>query len=509
MANPISMMLAKFWDSHPALLYGLSVLLFIGAALNENWIILIPLICLAGIHQIRLLLVLCLGLSVFFLVNARYQFPEMTSEDVMGTAEVELSSLSFHKKNFGNLWIYHGILRAFVPDNETKSIARDLPISVSFLEKEGAERPSCDASYFISGALRKTDYGSYSIAKSHKSPWVLIKENWSWGECRFKAKKWVKDYIESRITKSRSRSFLSGLATGNFSDKQIWFEFSRFGLQHIMAISGFHFAILASMLSFFLGLFLSKKTTSITLIFCLSSYFLFLGTSPSVMRSWIAIVIVLLGNLLERTSDGLNSLGMALLAILVYDPFLALHIGFQFSFCATAAILLLYPTCDYYLQKIFPKRTLGQALSLDRVSQHGYCILVFIRQGLALTAAVNLAAMPLTLYHFHKVPLMSVVYNLFFPFLVSISMFLLLVSLFLDMLFLPLGAMVHHFNSAYTNLVLDFTFNLPMSFDFILRVSDLPIEALIIYFTFVLVVGVITRQRLDVKKADLQDLVFV
>src|SRR5262249_55475973 len=156
---------------------------------------------------------------------------------------------------------------------------------------------------------------------------------------------------------------------------------------------------------------------------------------------------------------------IALLAILLFDPLMAKGIGFQFSFATTAAILLLFSSCDVAMQMIFNKRPLSQITKMDRTNQHGYFLLSTIRQGLALTLAVNLVALPMTLFYFHKFPWMSLIYNLFFPFLVSVSMLLLIIGTLSQLLFSPLGEWVHACNNVYTHYMLNYTYNMPTSVD--------------------------------------------
>jgi competence protein ComEC len=215
----------------------------------------------------------------------------------------------------------------------------------------------------------------------------------------------------------------------------------------------------------------------------MSSYFFALGGLPSIMRAWIACLLGLSAALFERRGSGLNALGCALIALLIYDPLFALHLGFQYSFAATAAILLLFAPCDQLLQRLFPKRTFAKASQMDGWNQHGYLLLALFRQAIALGLAVHLVTLPMMLFHFHRFPWMSLLYNLFFPALVSLSMGLLIVGLLASLLVPPLAIWIHQLNSAYTRFMLDFTYNLPPNLDIIWRISHFSIELLILLIT--------------------------
>lgn len=60
-----------------------------------------------------------------------------------------------------------------------------------------------------------------------------------------------------------------------------------------------------------------------------------MGLSPSVVRACVMQAFVLAAPLFKRDSDGLTSLGAALLVILLGNPFAAGSISLQLSFAAT------------------------------------------------------------------------------------------------------------------------------------------------------------------------------
>ena len=161
------------------------------------------------------------------------------------------------------------------------------------------------------------------------------------------------------------------------------------------------------------------------------------------MRAWLTILVAMCGYLLNKRGSALNSLGIAMLVVLAYDPILCNHIGFQLSFLATAAILMLFNGIDHSLKYTFFKRPLSEVIQMNGLNQHGYLLLNYCRQGIALSLAVNLATLPLLLFYFHKFSLMSLIYNLFFPFLVSLSMVMLILGMVGSIVFSPLGQIFH------------------------------------------------------------------
>lgn len=295
-----------FWRQHPALLYGLSVLFGIYAALEGNVILCMPIALLAisllwpsikGCLRRRFVLAAGLFLSAILLVKTTYQFPEVAPEGVMGTAYFEISSISSSSTHFGKRWLYRGTIHRFsvIQNDESSSIAKNIPCTISLAQSNEVRRPVANRAYLVGGRLKELSPGHYMLSVGKDTPWYPVSDSWSLAEYRFQAKQAVATYIRRYIKGQRTGAFLTGIATGDFDDRQMLFEFSRFGLQHIMAISGFHFAIIAGILSLFLRLAMAKRRANVLLICILSSYFIFLGCGPSVMRAWVTILIVLLG----------------------------------------------------------------------------------------------------------------------------------------------------------------------------------------------------------------------
>lgn len=511
-----------FWNRYPALLYGLCALIGFSAAFHQSWILLVPIAVLMvpqvisawnGIERAlpRLILSFALFVVTFFYGMHHYKFPPPSQDGFKGIAHISVSSLQTRATHFGTQWAYQGAISHFVPDSATdnESIATNIPYSLSLPRNDLIIRPPANQDYVIHATLKQTNNGQYILKVSPHEPWQPIKGSWSLAEYRYSAKQSVKSYIANNIKNSYSASFLSGLATGEFENRIFSFEFGRFGLQHIMAISGFHFTIIAAILSLFLRFIFTKKRGSLLVIFFLSSYFVFLGCGPSIMRAWIAISIGLGSHLIEKRAYALNSLGIALLVILFIDPLSCVGIGFQFSFLTTAAILILFSGCDFLLEKVLTKRPLSQMIEMNSLNQHGYYILSIFRQGLSLSLAVNLVAMPVMLFYFQKFPWMSLLYNLFFPLLVSISMFLLIVGTFLSLTFPLAAGWIHSFNSGFTQWILNFTFNMPTTLDVYLRVDPIPSWILICYLCVIFVIGIFIKGYMEKEKEQMQDLAYM
>ncbi len=489
-----------FWRRHPALLLGSAVLLGCGSSLgwHHNWFFFVPFLILWGPLLFasflsyplagRIILAFFIACAASAYSSTRYEFPSINSEGIKGTALLKLSSLSSNQFHFGRYWIYKGIIPRFDPDETNEPCLHNIACSVSIPNKPEVVRPSADQAYQIHGTLKQTSNG-YSLVPDKDKPWIAYSDLWSPAEWGYKARQAVSSYIHQKIKNKQSGDFLSGIATGNFEDRLTCHAFSRFGLQHIMAISGFHFALLASFLGFFFSCVMPRKIVPWILIVLLTCYCVFLGATPSILRAWLTAMVVLIGTLFDKKSSGLNSLGAALIFTALYDPLFLQGIGFQFSFITTASILVFFSPFDKMLCAIFPKRRLSQAIEMNARNQHGYLLLTFCRQAVALAFAVNLTALPMTLYYFHKFPLLSLIYNLFFPFMVSLAILLLLLGLLFSFI-PPLSEAIHGLNNIYTQFMLNFTQNMPGTLDISWHSKGISAGMLTLYLCLIFCFGV-------------------
>lgn len=500
--------IASFWSHYPALLYGLAVLLGVSAYLYPSWVLSIPIIVIffplllvrhgqePALTQ-RLMLGLLLLCAAAAMVYFRYSLPYIVSEGVVGQLHFVPESVSLKKTSFGEHWVYRGTAYNFLQQPQgggggvhsgVKGKLKGACCHLRLPKKEGLDRPSADTSYLIKGKLRQNVAGSssYVFSSAMASPWQPVAGTLSFAEWRWQAKDKVKAYIKDKISEPHSAAFLSGIITGDFDDRRLAHHFGRFGLQHIMAISGFHFSLIAAFCSLFLGALLPPKGASAVLVAALSCYCFFVGGAPSVLRACIAIVLAHLGQLFERRQLALNSLGLALLAVLLYDPLSIENWGFQFSFAITAAILLFSGICQRPLFSIFPMRALSRTAVMDGATQHGYLLLYFLRNGLALALAVNLAAIPLTMMHFHKFPLMGLFYNLFFPLGVALVVQFFLLAFVVGALLPFLSVMLFSAVTASTAALLKLTYNMPLTVDYIWYSNAFSAESVIIFLTFLL-----------------------
>lgn len=479
-----------FWSRHPAFLYGICSLgMFLYSVQgNLEALVAILLISLSSSPKRsrlgqRFLLIWMTAIFVSGYGATIYELPEPGLGGIEGTLFFEINSLTLGQTHFGKEWDYLGCGKKFYPTDTagSGSYGKNFPCSIHLPLKQNMERPSADRSYLIPGTLKKSKLGHYFFITDRSLPWKPIKETYSLAEARYNIKQKVKTFIQQRLGDFRTAEFLSGMITGQFEDRMMRAEFGKLGLQHLMAISGFHFALLGGILLFFLRIVFPLKAALLLLIVLMTLYFLLLGSCPSIVRAWIMTVVGLTGLLGEKRGAALNMLGVSFLFVLLYDPLLASTLGFQFSAGVTASILLFYPAAKFLLGKLILVRPLETMKRMPYFDQHCYCVLSSFREGLALALAVNVTAVPMTFYYFHKFPLMSLIYNLFIPFLVSCSIFFVLVASVTYSIFPLVGTFLFKITQLFSHYMLNFIYDAPEYLNINWYVDSLPLYILMFY----------------------------
>ena len=119
--------------------------------------------------------------------------------------------------------------------------------------------------------------------------------------------------------------------------------FAGSGVNHVLAVSGLHVGLIAATVLFGVRCMgVGRRATGLATAAALVAYAVVTGLPPSVVRATMMGNVAILGSIGNREGDGLNSLGVAGVGLLVFRPQELFDVGFQLSFVATGGILLLY-----------------------------------------------------------------------------------------------------------------------------------------------------------------------
>jgi competence protein ComEC len=189
---------------------------------------------------------------------------------------------------------------------------------------------------------------------------------------------WLRQKILTSIPQN-TRGYILASWLG-IKDPDLVDSHSDSGTVHLLAVSGFHVAILAS------GLFLLFRSfmfRDLLISLCLWLYVALTGFSPSASRAALMLQLVLLSRLLGRPVTPVNSVSVAGIILLLINPYLFWSLGWRLSMAASL--------------------TISALVEMD-ISQWIRC--------LVLSPAVWMSTAGLTASSFGEVPLAGLVTNL-------------------------------------------------------------------------------------------------
>ncbi|ADL07657.1 DNA internalization-related competence protein ComEC/Rec2 [Thermosediminibacter oceani] len=195
-----------------------------------------------------------------------------------------------------------------------------------------------------------------------------------------------------RALSPKLASLLSGIVLGLKGDipEDVLKAFSDGGVLHVLTASGLNvgivYAAVEGVLKF---LKLSPRACFFFGNIAVLFYSLMAGMSPPVLRAAVMLEVVMLGRLIGRKSDPLNSLGFAGFLLLLANSFNIFSASFQLSFAATLGIILFFKP----LQRFFVS------------------IPAFFRDSLAVLISAQLLLFPFLAYYFHKISLAGFLLN--------------------------------------------------------------------------------------------------
>lgn len=482
---------SSFWEKNPALFLGLSLLLGSAFSFRHHPLLALLFAALYFSQRKKNFLYLCTFCFVTAFFYAEFSCPQVTlpHEKIKGKGVFHVEEIKVHTSPFHRSLLYRGTLKQF--ETEEGSFSH-LPCSI-YLPLYG-KQPQGGTDFEIEGILCQKAERAFLLKPEKKKPWTLLFPAFSLAKWRFDLKKQIAEYLKREISHVGARSFLTALATAETDERILSMQLGKLGLQHILAISGFHFALAALFLNTFFRFFLPRKASLIALLFVLTSYYIFLGNAPSIQRAYIGICAVAIGHLVSKKITPLNALGLALIVELLCNPLVVTQLNFQLSFLCTIAILLFYTPIHQLLKQVFPERSFSEATQMSRFDQHIYILSAILRKTLSVNLAVHLISVPVLLHLFHKFPLLSLAYNLFFPFCATLSLLLLFTACSLSF-FPSLSHFLHQCNAKWTSFNLTITANPPAFFDFCIRTKAINFSSLLCFLSLSFFIGILLHER--------------
>lgn len=230
----------------------------------------------------------------------------------------------------------------------------------------------------------------------------------------------IKHAFEEKIDRALPEphaAFLKGLTLGERESlpEELVEDFKRTGVTHIIALSGYNITLVAN---FFIWTLLAF-TLPFRFAFWIATagialFVLLTGASPSVTRAGVMGILILVARREGRLYSIRNALAFAGAAMIFHNPkILRFDAAFQLSFLATLGLVYLSPRVERWLDIVRSRAALLRGRMLPRRDPHFERRALFpFRRIFIETLSAQIAVLPLLIFLFGRVSLVSPVTNL-------------------------------------------------------------------------------------------------
>ncbi len=260
--------------------------------------------------------------------------------------------------------------------------------------------------------------------------------------------------------------------------KYLQYAFINSGTAHIIAISGFNITLLAGLFMAIFSRLLGRWRGALVSFSLIALYTILVGANASVVRAALMGGLTLLAAQIGRRQSGINSLTFLAALMAAFQPSILWDVSFQLSFAATLG-LVLYATpltekWILFLERLLPAQRAQQIGSASS-------------EWLLFTLAAQLTTLPIILYHFQRLSLISLIAN---PLILPVQPLLMVLSgiaLLGGMVFQPLGqllAYVAYPVVAYTIRMVELFGNVPYNS---ILLNPLPLYIVALFYLTLLI----------------------
>lgn len=241
----------------------------------------------------------------------------------------------------------------------------------------------------------------------------------------------IKHQIELLYT-SNTNGLLNAMILGDKEnlDTSVELGFRKTGTSHIIAISGLHIGMLYLLIGLVINLFSQNlKLKFYIVVTSLFAYNLLIGHNVSAIRATMMIVTYLFSHTFFRTYNKTKSLFFCMVLYLIIFPEGIFSGGFLLSYGAVLGLFCIYPILKSYVLKktnvIYDLSAGGLIIDLALIS-----------------LSVNIMTLPILIYLFNGMSLVSIIANIFIVPVVMSFYLLGIISLVVSLILYPIALFI-------------------------------------------------------------------
>ncbi|MCH2151711.1 MAG: ComEC family competence protein [Phycisphaerales bacterium] len=262
------------------------------------------------------------------------------------------------------------------------------------------------------------DYRGWMALKSWDLLQIIPSRSFGLQRTRHAIQSWVTSRMLAPpiILHGEIPSLLSALLLGQRDQewKKVSPPFQRLGVSHLLAISGMHLALVASMVMVFFRFARGPRIWHwILVLLTIIFYMIVVDARPPIIRAGIMSIAAVTGILIHRRLDGIGLLSLAAITILLLQPGQLARPGFQLSFLVVCALLTLGP----FVHQRYTSKTASSDSLIIRFLRRSH-------QAFLVSVLAWLISTPLVLLHFGQFSIAAVPLTMILMFPVFALMFL-------------------------------------------------------------------------------------
>ena len=189
-------------------------------------------------------------------------------------------------------------------------------------------------------------------------------------------------------------------------------DFKLTGTMHLFAVSGLHVGMLAVIIWFFLKMLRLPRWSSVLVTIPLLFFYVAItGFRIGSLRAAFMSSLFLIGFLVYRRPQMINSLAAAAFCLLLLQTNLLFSLGWQFSFCVVFSILFLATPFQKILHPLYEHDPFLPKRVITPFQKWRYDFFHHLAQLLALSTAAWIGSLLPSLFYFHLLSFSSLVAN--------------------------------------------------------------------------------------------------